>query len=98
MTNVESTNHITNATGLIPARISALENNIKYQSGVRELLKEQLLLGGHARPVSVAYPEITDAFQRVYIELMVTSNAPNVKEVLDKYTESLQVKLNRHKR
>lgn len=98
MTNADSTNLITNATGLIPARISALESNAKYQSGVRAVLKDQLLIGGHARPVSVAYPEITDAFQRAYIELMVPTNAPDVKEVLDQYAESLQTKLNRHKR
>ena len=75
MTNAESTNHITNATGLIPARISALENNIKYQSGVRELLKEQLLLGGHARPFGsfMLILRLPTLSQRVYIELMVTS-------------------------
>ncbi len=98
MTNADSTNHVTNATGLIPARISALEANTKYQSGVRKILKDQLMIGGIARPSSVAYPEITDTFQRTYIELMVTTDAPDVKEVLDQYTTSLQTKLDRHKR
>lgn len=97
MTSPESTNYVTQATGLIPSKLSALENNPAYQTGIRAILKEQLISGGKARPSSVAYPEITDTFQRAYIELMVTSNPPNVKAVLDQYAASLQTKLNRHK-
>lgn len=97
MTSAVSTNVVTSATGLIPAKISALESNPAYQSGVREVLKNQLIEGGKARPSSVAYPEITDTFQRAYIELMVTTSAPNVKTVLDQYAASLQTKLNRHR-
>lgn len=97
MTSPESTNYVTQATGLIPAKVSALETNPAYQTGVRAILKDQLISGGKARPSSVAYPEITDTFQRAYIELMVTSNAPDVKTVLDQYALSLQTKLNRHK-
>lgn len=96
MTNTESTNHITGATGLIPARHSALEVNDAFDSGVRETLRDLLVTGGKARPTSVAYPEITDAFQRVYIEIMVTRNAPEVEAVLNQHTEALQTRLNRH--
>lgn len=97
MTSPESTNYVTAATGLIPAKISALNSNTAYNTGVRAILKEQLIQGGKARPSSVAYPEITDTFQRAYIELMVTSNPPIVQAVLDQYAASLQTKLNRHK-
>ena len=96
MTSTESTNHITGATGLIPARYSALEENEAFDSGVRETLRDLLVLGGRARPTSVAYPEITDAFQRVYIEIMVTRNAPDPETVLNQHTEALQTRLNRH--
>ncbi len=96
MTNTESTNYITGATGLIPARYSALEDNDAFNEGPRQVLRDLLVQGGKARPTSVAYPEITDAFQRAYIEAMVTRNAPDVQAVLNQHTEALQTRLNRH--
>ena len=63
MVTPESSEVITAATGMIPARKSVEKN---YEVGSPEyVLQRQLELTGRERPVTVGYPTVTDNFRQV---------------------------------
>ncbi|MBE5752172.1 MAG: extracellular solute-binding protein [Clostridiales bacterium] len=89
MTTVESSQTITNATGMIPARKS-VENN--YAAGSPEsVLLTQLALTGRERPVTVGYPQFSTTFRNVIYEMkdksvatVLSGKATNLQSELDK--------------
>ena len=89
MTTVESSQSITNATGMIPARKS-VENN--YAAGSPEsVLLTQLALTGRERPVTVGYPQFSTTFRNVIYEMkdksvatVLSGKATNLQSELDK--------------
>lgn len=95
MTNDESTTLVTEATGLLPARTSVLEENTKYAEGPYQVMAEQLLVGGKNRPKSVGYPEVTFSFQQAVDRI---TNGQDVLETVTQLATQLDVKLERHKR
>ena len=63
MTSAESSEAITNATGMIPARRDVVKN---YDVGSPEYtLMKQLELSGQERPVTVAYPTFSNTFNQI---------------------------------
>ena len=84
MTSAESSEAITNATGMIPARRDVVKN---YAVGSPEYtLMKQLELSGKERPVTVAYPTFSTTFNRVIYSLENGS----VTDLLNSATNTLQ--------
>ncbi|MBQ8302582.1 MAG: extracellular solute-binding protein [Clostridia bacterium] len=84
MTSAESSEAITNATGMIPARKDVVKN---YEVGSPEYtLLKQLELSGKERPVTVAYPTFSTTFNQIVYGL----GNGNVSELLNNATNTLQ--------
>ncbi len=84
MTSAESSEAITNATGMIPARRDVVKN---YEVGSPEYtLMKQLELSGKERPVTVAYPTFSTTFNQVIYGL----GNGSVSELLNSATNTLQ--------
>lgn len=84
MTSAESSEAITNATGMIPARKDVVKN---YAVGSPEYtLMKQLELSGRERPVTIAYPTFSTTFNRVIYSL----ENGNVTDLLNSATNTLQ--------
>ena len=89
MTSAESSEAITAATGMIPARKDV---NKHYDEGSPEYtLLKQLELSGKERPVTVAYPTFSTTFNQVIAGL---SNY-DVISLLNSATNTLQAEMNR---
>ena len=94
LASTDSSVTITNATGMIPARQSAIERK-NYEVGSPEyLLYDQLVKTGKTRPGTVAYPEFTSAFQGIINDLR---NSNDVSAVVSTQTTTLQNNLDRYK-
>ena len=84
MTSAESSEAITNATGMIPARRDVVKN---YAAGSPEYtLMKQLELSGKERPVTVAYPTFSTTFNQIIFGL----GNGNVNDLLNSATNTLQ--------
>ena len=84
MTSAESSEAITNATGMIPARRDVVKN---YQPGSPEYtLLKQLELSGRERPVTVAYPTFSTTFNQIIYGL----GNGNVSDLVNNATNTLQ--------
>ena len=91
MTSAESSEAITNATGMIPARKDVVKN---YEVGSPEYtLLKQLELSGRERPVTVAYPTFSTSFNQVIAGL----GNGDVHALLNSSTNTLQTEMNRLK-
>ena len=89
MTSAESSEAITDATGMIPARKDVNKN---YEVGSPEYtLLKQLELSGQERPVTVAYPTFSTTFNQIIFGL---SNG-NVTDLLNSATNTLQDAMNK---
>ena len=84
MTSAESSEAITTATGMIPARKDVVK---EYAPGSPEYtLLKQLELSGRERPVTVAYPTFSTTFNQVIFGL----ENGNVTDLLNSATNTLQ--------
>lgn len=91
MTSAESSEAITNATGMIPARRDVAKD---YAVGSPEYtLLKQLELSGQERPVTVAYPTFSTTFNQVVFGL----GNGNVSDLLNSATNTLQDAMNKVK-
>ena len=91
MTSAESSEAITNATGMIPARKDVVKN---YAVGSPEYtLLKQLELSGKERPATVAYPTFSTTFNQVIAGL----GNNDVTALLNSATNTLQTEMNRLK-
>lgn len=89
LTSVESSEAITNATGMIPARKSV---NTNYAVNSPEyVLYQQLLKTGKARPDTVGYPAFTTAFNQIISEMKDGS----LGSILNTKAQALQEQLDR---
>ena len=87
LTSTESSEAITNATGMIPARKSV---NTNYAEGSPEyVLYQQLLKTGKARPATVGYPKFSLVFNQVISEL----KDGNITDILNSKAQTLQSEL-----
>lgn len=95
LVSTESSVTITDATGMIPARKSAIEEK-NYAVGSPEyLLYDQLNKTGKTRPGTVAYPEFSSAFRGIINGLRNDSNATSI---VTSQTTTLQNNLDRYGR
>lgn len=91
MTSAESSEAITNATGMIPARKDVTKN---YEAGSPEYtLLKQLELSGKERPATVAYPTFSTSFNQIIAGL----GNNDVQALLNSATNTLQTEMNRLK-
>ena len=91
MTSAESSEAITNATGMIPARRDVVKN---YEVGSPEYtLLKQLELSGKERPATVAYPTFSTTFNQVIAAL----GNGNVSTLLNSATNTLQGEMDKLK-
>ena len=91
MTSAESSEAITNATGMIPARRDVQKN---YAVGSPEYtLMKQLELSGKERPVTVAYPTFSTTFNQVIAGL----GNGNVSDLIRSATNTLQAAMDKLK-
>lgn len=89
MTSAESSEAITTATGMIPARRDVVKN---YEVGSPEYtLLKQLELSGQERPITVAYPTFSTTFNQVIMGL----NNSDVNSLLSEATTNLQNEMDR---
>ena len=85
MTSAESSEAITNATGMIPARKDVAKN---YAVGSPEYtLMKQLELSGKERPVTIAYPTFSTTFNQIIYNL---GGNESVSTLLNSATNTLQ--------
>ena len=92
MTSAESSEAITNATGMIPARRDV---NKTYEPGSPEYtLLKQLELSGRERPTTVAYPTFSTSFNQVIAGL----GNGDVSALLNSSTNTLQAEMDRLKK
>ena len=92
MTSAESSEAITDATGMIPARRDVVKN---YEVGSPEYtLMKQLELSGRERPVTVAYPTFSITFNQVIAGL----GNGDVAALLGTATNTLQAEMDRLKK
>ena len=93
MSSSESSNVITDATGMIPARSDVNKN---YEAGSPEaILSEQLSKTGKARPATVAYPKFSTLFNQIISEIIV--DGANVSDIVENKTSSLERELQNYK-
>ena len=94
LVSTDSSVTITNATGMIPARQSAIVRK-NYTVGSPEyMLYDQLVTTGKTRPGTVAYPEFTSAFQGIINDMR---NSNDVSAIVSTQTTTLQNNLDRYK-
>ena len=92
MTSAESSEAITDATGMIPARKDVNKN---YEVGSPEYtLLKQLELSGRERPATVAYPTFSTTFNQVIAGL----GNSDVRSLLNSATNTLQTEMDRLKK
>ena len=95
LVSTDSSVSITDATGMIPARKSAIEHK-NYTAGSPEyLLYDQLNKTGTVRPGTIAYPEFSSAFRGIVNGLRNDSNASSI---VSTQTTTLQNNLDRYER
>lgn len=89
MTSAESSEVITAATGMIPARKDAVK---EYAVGSPEYtLLKQLEKSGKERPVTVAYPTFSTTFNQIIYGLGTENNT--VEKLLEAATNTLQTEM-----
>jgi len=92
MTSAESSEAITNATGMIPARRDVVKN---YEPNSPEYtLLKQLELSGRERPATVAYPTFSTTFNQVIAGL----GTGDISTLLNSSTNTLQTEMDRLKK
>ena len=91
MTSAESSQAITDATGMIPARKDVEKH---YEVGSPEYtLMKQLEISGHERPVTVAYPTFSITFNQIIAGL----GKGDINTLLNSATNTLQSEMDRLK-
>ena len=94
MVSSESSTAITNATGLIPARTTAVQR-ADYKAGSPEkMLYDQLIKSGIQRPNTVGYPQFSQSFRDIIRALNSDGmNESGVKAKVDANTANLENEL-----
>lgn len=95
LVSADSSVTITDATGMIPARQSAIDAKNYTQGSPEYLLYDQLVTTGKTRPGTVAYPEFSSAFRGIINGMR---NSDSVETIISTQTATLQSNLNRYGR
>lgn len=84
---------ITNATGMIPARTTAVQSKNYKAGSPEEVLYRQLVTSGKKRPNTQAYATFSRAFANVILGIKNIKNSSGVRGVVNDRTNALQVSL-----
>lgn len=94
-TNTESSKIISLGNSVLPIRNSTIELIKDEVNDGMKLLMEQNQQSGHARPVVVAYPQVSRAFQQAVQDISYFKENPDIQKVLDSRTEEMQQAIDR---
>jgi len=86
MTNTDSTVGLSKVTGMPPSRKDAYEQLPVYSEYPVKLIMEQQLQTGHARPVTPAYPILTQEFAKAWYNII---HGKNVEKALNEATKKV---------
>ena len=89
-TNTESSEIISLGNSVLPIRKSTIKNIKDKVSEPLRFLMEQNAASAHPRPVVVAYPQVSRAFQQAMQDISYYKDNPDVQKVLDARTKEMQ--------
>ncbi len=89
-TNTESSEIISLGNSVLPIRKSTIKNIKDKVSEPLRFLMEQNAVSAHPRPVVVAYPQVSRAFQQAMQDISYYKDNPDVQKVLDARTKEMQ--------
>lgn len=89
-TNTESSKIMSLGNSVLPIRKSTMEDLKDEVSPEMAFLMEQNAKTAHARPVVVAYPQVSRAFQQAMQDISYYEENPDVQKVLDARAKEMQ--------
>ena len=89
-TNTESSEILSLGNSVLPIRKSTIENIKDKVSEPMRFLMEQNAATAHARPVVVAYPQVSRSFQQAMQDISYYEENPDVQKVLDSRAKEMQ--------
>ncbi|KXT81802.1 ABC transporter substrate-binding protein [Streptococcus panodentis] len=89
-TNTESSEILSLGNSVLPIRKSTIENIKDKVSEPMKFLMEQNAATAHARPVVVAYPQVSRSFQQAMQDISYYEENPSVQKVLDARAKEMQ--------
>ena len=89
-TNTESSEILSLGNSVLPIRKSTIKNMQNKVSEPMKFLMEQNATTAHARPVVVAYPQVSRAFQQAMQDISYYKENPSVQKVLDSRAKEMQ--------
>lgn len=95
VTGKEDSKSRTDATGDLPARKSLVNESSLLSTELYQPIKEQLMNGAEARPVSPAYPKISEALNKAFNDVAFGKDP---EESAKKYAQDMQKALDETKK
>ncbi|MBO0424056.1 ABC transporter substrate-binding protein [Enterococcus plantarum] len=95
VTNTESSKIMSLGNSVLPIRKSTIELIKNDVSKEMRFLMEQNQKSGHARPVVVAYPQVSRAFQQSIQDASYYKENPDVQKIVDVHAEEMQQVIDR---
>lgn len=95
VTNTESSKIMSLGNSVLPIRKSTIELIKNDVSEEMRFLMEQNQKSGHARPVVVAYPQVSRAFQQSIQDASYYKENPDVQRIVDVHAEEMQQVIDR---
>ena len=89
-TNTESSEILSVGHSVLPIRKSTIKNIKDKVSEPMRFLMEQNAATAHARPVVVAYPQVSRSFQQAMQDISYYEENPDVQKVLDSRAKEMQ--------
>ena len=89
-TNTESSEILSLGNSVLPIRRSTIKNIKDKVSEPMRFLMEQNAATAHARPVVVAYPQVSRSFQQAMQDISYYEENPDVQKVLDSRAKEMQ--------
>ena len=89
-TNTESSEILSLGNSVLPIRKSTIENIKDKVSEPMRFLMEQNATTAHARPVVVAYPQVSRSFQQAMQDISYYEENPSVQKVLNARAKEMQ--------
>ena len=89
-TNTESSEILSLGNSVLPIRKSTIENIKDKVSEPMRFLMEQNAATAHARPVVVAYPQVSRSFQQAMQDISYYEENPDVQKVLESRAKEMQ--------
>lgn len=89
-TNTESSRIISLGNSVLPIRHSTIDLIKDEVSDGMRILMEQNQQSGHARPVVVAYPQVSRAFQQAIQDVSYYEENPDIQKIVDARAAEMQ--------